>query len=349
MKKVLLSLSVLAASFAANAQSVNVGSGAYDDFAMFGNSADNPTGEYNYQFGEQTAGIFWWKDAANSSDYALTRSGGELSVAVNKGTAYSPFGFGFGDDNGAAAGGNPFYIDMSSAKTITIKVKATLGTSAAYPSFYLQVKDANGISGEIRPGTATAGDAAKYGVTALTAAYQTLTYDITGMLGQTVPSTSPSYVAASHNMWTCTNYPTDCPDRTRATEIDFTKIVEVSFFVNGGAAWNGTVTFDEVKIGKSANLGLGTASVAANISSSVVFPNPASDAVYANLNLKSANNVTVIVTDLMGRQVATKAFGRVSEINNAEIFNAASLAKGMYTVTYVLDGTPAKSDLVVVK
>ena len=83
MKKVLLSLSMLAAVMSANAQTnYPVGVGAYDDFATTGNPTDNPTGEYSYPVTldgtDYTAGIFWWKDKApeNINDYVVSRTDG---------------------------------------------------------------------------------------------------------------------------------------------------------------------------------------------------------------------------------------------------------------------------------
>lgn len=340
MKKVLLSLSMLASMMVANAQTnYPVGVGAYDDFTTQGNSTDNPTGEYSAPVTiggtAYTQGIFWWKDnaPANVNDYSVSRTGGQYVVSVTKGTAYSPIGLGFGDTNGDGSG-IPFSINISNAKTLSFKAKASTGA----PTLYIQVSDVNGVNGEIK--ATGAGDDAKYGSTGLTSSFQTFTFDLTGMLGQASPSVS---------MWPCASYPTDCPDRTKATAVDFTKITKVSFFISGGTAYTGTVTLDDVKIGTTTNLGLGTTAAAANIASSVVYPNPANGLVSANMTLQNPASVSMIVTDMVGKQIATQNFGTVTSLNGATVFDASTLAKGMYTVTYVLDGTPAKTELVVVK
>jgi len=48
---------------------------------------------------------------------------------------------------------------------------------------------------------------------------------------------------------------------------------------------------------------------------------------------------------MVGKQIATKSVDANGQAN----FETAGLANGLYTVTYVIDGTPAKTDLVVVK
>jgi hypothetical protein len=88
-----------------------------------------------------------------------------------------------------------------------------------------------------------------------------------------------------------------------------------------------------------------TKSAAANIASTKVFPNPATGAFTAEVALKNNASVTVIVTDMMGKQIATKSVNANGQAN----FETAGLANGLYTVTYVVDGTPAKTELVVVK
>ena len=87
-----------------------------------------------------------------------------------------------------------------------------------------------------------------------------------------------------------------------------------------------------------------TQSAAANIASTKVYPNPTTGEFTAEVSLVNNASVSIILTDMMGKQIATE-----SATNGSAKFNTAGLAKGMYTVTYVLDGTPAKTELVVVK
>jgi len=131
-------------------------------------------------------------------------------------------------------------------------------------------------------------------------------------------------------------------------------LFKIEYAVNVGITTDGsgTVNFQIRNQWISTNKSVitaNTASVAANIGSSTVYPNPTSGAVNVNLTLQTPAKVTVIVTDMVGKQIATQNFGTVSSLQGVEVFDATGLAKGMYTVTYVLDGTPAKTELVVVK
>jgi hypothetical protein len=120
-----------------------------------------------------------------------------------------------------------------------------------------------------------------------------------------------------------------------------------------GAVKTGTATFQlgNIWIGSSGTF-LGTQSAAANITQSALFPNPSNGSGYVNVNLTLANpsDVSFIVSDLTGRQIATTPTqSQVTTLTNSQVFNTAGLTKGMYTVTYVLNGTPAKTELVAVQ
>lgn len=348
MKKVLLSLSMLAAVMSANAQTV--GSGAYDDF--------NTTLEY----GTATGGIFWYSDAVWAQFYPnfaatagtpaapVRRNGTEMVFTVNKaadytltGTQtddnakYSPFGVNWGDDNGELAGGVPFSLDISANKTLSFKVKAY----AAVP-IRVQVEDMAGKKIEVTSGGTTPWN---YNVTT---SYTTYTLNLANGVSL--------------------DYSTNPP--TEVTGFDYTKVKQVLIFVDFGKAgttkqagsadsdldypgsgfqastFNGLFYIDDFKIGNTAQIGLGTTSAAANIASTKVFPNPATTGAFtAEVKLVNNATATVILTDMMGKQIATKSVDANGQAN----FETAGLATGMYTVTYVLDGTPAKTELVVVK
>ncbi|WP_018344730.1 T9SS type A sorting domain-containing protein [Cytophaga aurantiaca] len=131
-------------------------------------------------------------------------------------------------------------------------------------------------------------------------------------------------------------------------------LFKVGFSVNNAGLNGGegavSFTITDIWISTSkAGIVASTSAAAANIASSVVYPNPTSGDVKVNITLQNPASVTMIVTDMVGKQIATKNFGTVSSLSDASVFDAAGLAKGMYTVTYVLDGTPAKTELVVVK
>jgi len=332
MKKVLLSLSMLAAVMVANAQTVGVGT--YDDFAAS-------------EYGTDAGGIFWWTPTTPASVvnyYTLKRNvsnSGVLEIVVNKTTSaassdqekYAPFGFGFGDDNGAAADGNKFSIDITANKMLTFKYKASAGA----PLIKVKLKDVNGKEIEVRSvGTAANwyDNAQQFTVTA-SQTFQTATFDFNGAKGVRCYGADP---VGSPSTPACTGF-------EFSTAFDFAKVVEVDFFVNpGDASYAGTITFDDVKFGSTPKIGLGTSSAAANIASTKVFPNPTTGEFTAEVSLVNNVSVSIILTDMMGKQIATK-----STTNGSVSFDTAGLAKGMYTVTYVLDGTPAKTELVVVK
>lgn len=88
-----------------------------------------------------------------------------------------------------------------------------------------------------------------------------------------------------------------------------------------------------------------TKSAAANIASTKVYPNPSTSSFTAEVSLINAASTTVILSDMMGKQISSKSVDNNGQAN----FETAGLSSGIYTVTYVIDGTPAKSELVVVK
>jgi hypothetical protein len=121
-------------------------------------------------------------------------------------------------------------------------------------------------------------------------------------------------------------------------------IYKIEFAVNA-AGQTGNVDLTLGNIFFSTSTTLGTASAAANIASTKLFPNPATSDFTAEIVLKNNASVSVVLSDMTGRQIATKAVDNNGDAN----FQTAGLVAGMYTVTYVIDGTPAKTELVVVK
>jgi hypothetical protein len=85
----------------------------------------------------------------------------------------------------------------------------------------------------------------------------------------------------------------------------------------------------------------------ANISSTKVYPNPVSDMVNVEMELKSSSAVKITLTDLMGKEVMTIANGNMSSLN--ESFSVANLNKGIYTVNYFINGSAAKAEMLMVK
>lgn len=93
--------------------------GASDDF--------NTDVEYNDP--ESGRGVYWW---AEESTQTITRDSDNEQLLVEMTQAlgmYTPFGVGFGDSNGEAAGGTPYTIDLSQNGTFSFDVK-NIGTES---------------------------------------------------------------------------------------------------------------------------------------------------------------------------------------------------------------------------
>jgi len=104
MKKQLTTLAYISfACFSAFAQPQLNANGFFDDFSLTADYVENA---------ETGRGIYWW----NEANQTITRNPTNKSIDVvmtqaNRG--YVPFGVGFGDSNGEAAGGTPYTIDIS--------------------------------------------------------------------------------------------------------------------------------------------------------------------------------------------------------------------------------------------
>lgn len=127
-------------------------------------------------------------------------------------------------------------------------------------------------------------------------------------------------------------------------------LYKIEYSVNVGTTTDGSgsVNFEMKNQWISTNKATITSTISsANIGSTVVFPNPAESSFTAQVNLKSSANVSINVSDMMGNVVRTEELGNV--VSAAKEINVSGLAKGMYTVTYILDGTPAKAEKIMVK
>lgn len=121
---------------------------------------------------------------------------------------------------------------------------------------------------------------------------------------------------------------------------------------DAGAGGTGTITAT-IKI-KNLKVGTATCSTPTSvknisevIAESKIYPNPSSESSMVSLTLKNGSQVKVVLSDLMGKQIKTIAEGNYSELN--EVINTKELKAGTYTVSYIIDGAFAKSELLVVK
>ncbi|MCU0429680.1 MAG: T9SS type A sorting domain-containing protein [Cytophagaceae bacterium] len=84
------------------------------------------------------------------------------------------------------------------------------------------------------------------------------------------------------------------------------------------------------------------------VSSSSVFPNPTSESASISLELKQSANVKVVLNDVLGKEVMVLQESTTAQSINKS-FDVAGLEKGVYNVTYLIDGAPAKTELLMVK
>jgi hypothetical protein len=83
------------------------------------------------------------------------------------------------------------------------------------------------------------------------------------------------------------------------------------------------------------------------IAGSKMYPNPVTDVAKIELELNSVSDVKITLSDLMGKEI--KVITETKTSNVQEYFDVAGLAKGLYTVSYYINGEPAKADLLMVK
>ena len=134
---------------------------------------------------------------------------------------------------------------------------------------------------------------------------------------------------------------------TAATGKDLSAVTRITFTMANANPVSRVALFFVTKLKAGSVIASTSAAASANISSTKVYPNPVSDMANIELNLKSASNVKVVLSDLMGKEVMTIAEGTMSSLTKE--FSVANLNKGMYTVSYFVDGAAAKSEMLMVK
>lgn len=296
MKKVLLSLSMLAATvFAANAQSFTIWNAATGTgFAGAGSA---------FKFNDNAT---FTVDTAATAPHTITANGTTAGYYVS----------GFG--NGAySETGTPQSLGYTAANFATDK-------------FFMNVK-APGTAIKVQFTTFTNGvaDADQYGYSFDMSAAPNAFAD------KSINMSMFSKLAGANSTPNGVNFLTSAL-AAKIGKIEFA----INYQANSGIG-TANVQLRNITIGSTA---LSTTSAAANITSTKVFPNPTTGQFTAEIVVKNNASVNVIVSDMMGKQVASKAVA-----NGSASFETAGLVAGMYTVTYVVNGTPAKTELVVVK
>ena len=252
MKKILLSCSVLLGLLSAKAQ---LGADyAHDDFQL-----DVP-------YGNNQGGVFWFNDSAlivqdEPSTLFLTRTGGGSATLtmeeevvrdgeVVKTSSWDQgksdanptggtyvFGVSWGDSNGEAAGGDPFTIDISANKTMSITVKNDFDAPV---HFDFQFEDINGVKLEVQKDTASGGWNEKEKFKCRIPAGETKVCEVDLEGGWTLDyENAPldEYDGAA-NPWPCAEGPwgpgyVGCPLIKDNSSFDFTQVKQVIIIPNG--------------------------------------------------------------------------------------------------------------------
>ncbi len=367
MKKVLLTLGLGLCVIFANAQAPT-GSisgflstkAAQDDFstatensvqdANVANAATTATQTCPGPGGAASSGIFWYTKALTagfSSSLSRTSTTGKLTYTVTQpaengtGNGYQPVGVGFGQYcTGSTA--NFYVLDLSTTSKVVSFDIANTSTTDDY-KVQVQMQTADGKVFAITNGQATG-----------TNPGNDYLYSIEFTLDK---GTSYSFTQNFANVLLGAYG----SNHTAAVAADYTQVKAITITVINKAntgptnyyplALNAaTFTIDNFKIGDQTTLGTVSSnlpSTAATISSSKIYPNPTSDNARVELELKSASNVKVTLSDLMGKEVMTISEGTISSLS--QDFSVANLNKGIYSVNYFVNGASAKSELLMVK
>ncbi len=297
--------------------------------------------------GTANSGVYWWTKALTAGFQASnsrTSAAGKLTYTIDQaaengtGNGYQPVGVGFGEYcNGSTL--SAYVLDLSTtSKTVTFDFK---NTSATYDYVVqVQMQTADGKVYAINNGQVTGPNpnndylytiqfnAAKGTTTAFS---QNFANALLGAYGSN--HTAP--VAADFSL-------------IKAISITVVNAsVNASFQPYALAA--ATFTIDNLKIGDQTTLGVAASTNAAqaNIASSKLYPNPVSEQANVELKLNSVSDVKVTLSDIMGKEVMTIAQGTMDNVNAP--INVANLNKGVYTVNYYINGSAAKSELLMVK
>ncbi len=345
MKKILLpAFFIFTVSFV-NAQTTSCTVGltatsAYDNFSILAPPSTNAgSGSGLYEWGEDSLA-----GDANPEFKAVVKRNittGTLDATITQGQdKYAPFGIAFGDDNGAVAGGKPFFIDMSTDKTFSVIVTNKSTTETII--FRMTVQDTLGH--EIDTYAAGAAD--------LTKIYN---YTIEKPIGAGATVTLGGTYEGGGKAGYCCNG--DNTANTFASTFDFTKVKGMYFTVTNSAntgapsyfrlaLTNVPISIDAVRLGGSCVIPAGISDVVGYTNANL-YPNPTSDVANVTLDLKQVSDVKISLSNIFGKQVKVVTDGRFSSVN--EQINVSDLAKGVYTVNYMVNSATVQTKLLLVK
>jgi hypothetical protein len=130
------------------------------------------------------------------------------------------------------------------------------------------------------------------------------------------------------------------------TGADLTNVRQVSFiYTSSTPSPDFAVSLSDITVGSA--VVAGTKEASSMVADSKLYPNPTSGSTNIELNLKSSANVKVVLNDIMGNEVKVIADKYTNTLS--ESFDVNGLTKGIYSVTYLVDGVPAKTEKLIVK
>jgi len=274
-------------------------------------------------------GIYWWDD---NSLIAINRNSltGKLDVVMTQPAySYTPFGVGFGDDNGAIVGGNPYTIDLSNNGTWSFEIEntGTEGLSVRVAAIDINNRMIDCIeSPTIIPNANFGGEAWKYQTQIEVSVGQKITFE----------AGTPNDAGAgiinncdfANGMWG------DYGTHTFRYDYDLTKIKGINITVLN--AEKNTTDYHNLALTDGrfsiSNFRVGGTSVTTIVNPEevkadfIVYPNPSSQA-FTVKSEKVINNIELL--DVFGSQVKS-----VTEklYTNEYTFEINNLLKGIYYI-----------------
>lgn len=366
MKKILLTLSLFASVYSTFAQApvtavdaVMSTTAAQDDITstteLSGPNADaglNATDANANCPGTGTSynGLFWWTNTGttNPAQYSgtftasndRTTNAGELTYTITQPqNAFEPIGVGFGSYcNGNTKG--DFTIDLSGS-----------GTNAKKVSFdFTNLSSTYDVKVELSLQTATGKVMTLLGTVPANSGgndwqhqqiYNINKNSTLSIVRDFADSKTGAYGASDHAVPLTADW-----QSVKAVTITVTNQLNTGDpLYQPLVLTNASFKIDNFKIGDVTTIT--SVNEASSISASKLFPNPATSDVNLSLELKSASAVKVVVSDVLGKEMLTVAEGNFSELNTS--FSTESFNAGVYNVTYYVNGSVAKTELLMKK
>jgi hypothetical protein len=122
-------------------------------------------------------------------------------------------------------------------------------------------------------------------------------------------------------------------------DVDSKRIEFLQLYIAPGVGkYNGTLELDWISFGKALIVSVTDLNL---LSSGKVYPNPASNEMYLEVNAIQSGNAVATITDIAGRTLSTQDLGGIASGNNTKTLNIQNLAKGMYVLSVAIDSKRA--------